>query len=306
MNKDKLYDCAIIGGGPAGLSAAIYLARFNRSVVVIDTEYKGRWRTHEKNENYLGFPKGIASKKLRELGKQQAKHFGAICKTDTIIEAHHKRDFKLVGKKATYAAKTIILATGVTDIFPKFAHVNECVGRSLFWCITCDGFKSQDKNIVIVGHDENALTTALQFLNFTKNIVVLTNHNVGDIQLPRAIVADLAKHNIPIYEMTIKKVNSREGNISEIILQNNKKLACDMMFSLQGATPNTSLAKKLGVETAVNGFIIIDAEQRTNVKGVYAAGDVTRSYAHQIVTAAHEGATAAQAANFDLYKPFQK
>ena len=147
----KLYDCIIIGGGFAGISAAIYLARFNRSVTVIDSG-SGRWDTHEINENYLGFPNGIATKELRQKGIEQARRFSAEFISDTVQSIKKPSEiFICRGQENEYAAKTIILATGVVDNFPHFPNWREYVGRSLFWCITCDGYKTQNRKIVVIG-----------------------------------------------------------------------------------------------------------------------------------------------------------
>ncbi|HLL60336.1 MAG TPA: NAD(P)/FAD-dependent oxidoreductase, partial [Candidatus Nitrosocosmicus sp.] len=120
----EIYDSLIIGAGPAGLSTAIYLSRFNRSVLVIDMGY-GRSTSPEINENYLGFPEGIHAKDLRELGRKQAEKFGAEFIIDEIINVSKKQNFELISKKNVYQGKTLIFATGVTDLFPKFEHMRE-------------------------------------------------------------------------------------------------------------------------------------------------------------------------------------
>ena len=132
---DKVYDCLIIGGGPAGLSAAIYMARYNRSVIVIDAG-NGRWNSHEINENFFGFPLGIKARKLRELGLKQAKKFGALVVDDKALRAVCSNNIlKIEGEKGTLLGKTLIIATGVSDVFPKSVNREEYLGKSLFWCI---------------------------------------------------------------------------------------------------------------------------------------------------------------------------
>lgn len=132
----KVYESIIVGGGPAGLSAAIYLARFNRSVLIIDKEKDGRWDTYEVNENYLGFPEGIKVRELRERGLVQAKKFGAEYIVDHIYKARKDGDHFIVeSQDNSYKCKTLILATGVVDLFPHFDKWRDYVGRSLFWCM---------------------------------------------------------------------------------------------------------------------------------------------------------------------------
>lgn len=170
----KLYDCVIIGGGPAGLSAAIYLARFNRTVLVLDKEDQGRWDTKELNQNYLGFPEGIHARQLRELGRQQAMSFGAKYKVDEILSVQRceeENQFEILTEKSKYLSRTIIISTGVKDIYPSFENIKEYLGKSLFWCITCDGWKTRDKKVAIIGNNDEAVSTCMQFLNFTKELV---------------------------------------------------------------------------------------------------------------------------------------
>lgn len=301
-----VYDCVIIGGGPAGISAAIYLARFNRRVLVVDSEATGRWKTHEINENYLGFPEGIATVKLRALGKEQAERFGAQFVTDTIRSLEKNNHFLSQGDLTTYESRTVILASGVTDNYPPFDKSEECLGNSLFWCITCDGPKTLKKRVLIVGSSDEALTTALHFLTFTEHIAIVTNRESGNWTLSDEMKTRLSTHHIPVYEGKIATVISEQGKISEVTLAGGETIATDFVFNLQDAVPNSDLAKSLGVKTGRNGYILTDHEQRTNRDRFYAAGDVTKLFSHQIVTAAHEGATAATTANYDLYHAYQK
>lgn len=305
-NHNTLYDCVIVGGGPAGLSAAIYLGRFLRKVLVVDNQ-DGRWETHEINQNYFGFPDGIPTVELRQRGVDQAIKYGAEIETDKIISVEKVGpSFVLQGKETSYQARTLLFATGVKDRFPQFDCMEECLGRSLFWCITCDGYNTQNKQVMIVGYTKEALTTALQFLNYTDQIMVVTNHDRGAVRLDQKLVDKLAEHHIDIHEGRIAEVVGVNGIFEKIVLSTGEELHTDFMFSLQGASPNSQLAQSLGVRVDEHGYIVSDIEQRTNIRGVYAAGDVTKAFAHQIVTAAHEGAQAAQAINYDLYLPEQR
>jgi thioredoxin reductase (NADPH) len=301
-----LYDTIIIGGGPAGLAAAIYVARYNRSCVIIDSN-RGRWKTHEINENYLGFPTGVRARRLRELGRKQAARFGAQFCSSKVTDVRKTGDvFVARAGKHTFEGRTVILATGVTDILPDVGDTEAYWGKSLFWCITCDGHKIKGAPTVVVGKDDNAAIAAIQFLNFTDNISFVTNCVPAECKITEDGRGRLARHNIPIYESGIDHVEGDDGMMTETILKDGKRIEASFMFSEQGCTPRVELAKELGVKIADNGFIEANAEQRTNVPLVYAAGDVTKEYAHQVVTAAHEGATAGITANYDLYEPDQR
>ncbi len=171
----KVYDSIIVGGGPAGTTAAIYLGRYNRSVLIIDKR-QGRSTYPQVNENYLGFPQGVQAKKLRSLGHKQARNFGAEIITGQVVSINQTNTYFIVStKKELYHAKSIILATGVVDILPQIPEIDEYVGKSLFWCITCDGYKTKGKKVVIIGQNDEAVTTCLQFLNYTKDLVFLLN-----------------------------------------------------------------------------------------------------------------------------------
>lgn len=307
VDRREIYDSLVVGGGPAGLTAAIYLARFNRSVIVIDMGV-GRSTTHELNENYLGFPEGIESLELRERGRQQAERFGAQIVRGRAASARAVDGcYEVACDDGTlFAGRTLILATGVVDRFPEFEHLREYVGRSLFWCITCDGYKVRDRRVVVVGPTDSAVTTCMQFLNFTGRLAFLTNRDPGTSELSERSRRNLAAAGIPLYEAQIVGVEGDDGMMRRIDLADGCTIEADFMFSQQGASPNVDLAASLGASLSPKGYVLTDDEQRTGVPRLYAAGDVTRMFAHQIVTAAHEGATAGQAANYDLYRPEQR
>lgn len=301
----KLYDCIIIGGGPAGLSAAIYLARFNRSVIVIDSG-SGRWNTREVNENYLGFPKGVEARKLRLLGLRQARKFGANYISDKVIRIKkNDGNFNVTGCN-TYIGRKLIMATGVKDTFPVFDKRDECIGRSLFWCITCDGYKTQNKKVLVIGNNKEAFTTALQFLQFTKKISVVTNQSKRNINLSVPILKAFKKNGLNLIHGKINTIESENGFITSVKTDNLTIIQTDFVFNLQGSIPGNELFKTLKVKMNSKGFVITDDDQKTNKRGIYAAGDITKRFSHQIASAVHEGAMAAQAVNFSLYSEVQK
>jgi thioredoxin reductase (NADPH) len=301
----KMYDTVIIGGGPAGLSAAIYLSRFLRSVLVIDDE-DGRSTFAQINENYLGFPDGIAATELRKLGKTQAEKFGAEFMFDEVkdIEGEFGK-FTVIGKE-DYHAKTIIIATGVTDKFPLFENSKEYIGKSIFWCITCDGFQAKDKKVIVIGNDDEAASNALELLNYTKDITLVTNNDKGESNISDYHGELLAKHHISIIEGCLVNVEGEDGFISKVDIDTGDAIDANLIFSYQGSNPNSSLGFKLKLDHTKTGFIIVDKNQRTSMKGIYAAGDVSTGHSHQVVAAACEGACAAEAINYELYEDFQK
>lgn len=304
------YDCVIVGGGPAGLAASIYLARYCRSALVLD-HGSGRSTTHEVNENYLGFPDGVASKELRELGRAQAERFGVRfveCKVEGVARA--EGGFAAHGEDGagSFLGRTMILATGVRDNLPECdgQDIHEFFGKSLFWCITCDGYKVRGARVCVVGATDEAATTTLQFLNFTEKLTLITNRDAGPPEIADEKRAQLAAAGIPVVEGRIARFDGRDGMMRAVELHDGRSVALDFMFNQQGARPNSLLARSLGVTVDEVGYIKADNEQRTNVPMLFAAGDVTKAFAHQVVTAAHEGATAGVTANYELYRPEQR
>ena len=297
-----LYDALVIGGGPAGLSAAVYLARACRAVAVVDCRRPGRSDYAQVNHNFLGFPEGIAAVELSKRGRKQAERFGVrfyeaevarLRQTEGLFEAEAPGGLTLHGR-------SVILATGVNDRWPEFPGYEEFVGRTMHWCIVCDGFEMQGKRVVVIGNDDEAAQTAAQMLRFTDRVTLLTND--GSLGLPPESVRHLDERGIRVVVGRITGARAKERGVFEaILLEGGGEIELDHLFSHQGSEPNSALARSLGVELNQGGYIQVDTEGRTSVPGIYAAGDVTRLFSHQIATAVHEGAAAATALNYDLF-----
>ncbi len=296
----RTYDLIVVGGGPAGLSAAIYAGRALRSVLVID-KGKGRWSHGQVNENYLGFPKGISARKLRENGKKQAEKFGAEFTEDEIVSVKKiKTGFSFKGNNGSYKGRAVILCAGVKDHFPAFIGSERYIGRSLYWCLLCDGYKTQGKRVAVIGFDDEAVATCLRLKTYTNDLVFLTNCAETGDKISDLKRKALKKAKIKIEWGSIEKVIGKKGQVEQICLDNGICVKADVIFSRQGYFPNVELAQQLGVILEGKGYIKTDINKRTNVPFVYAAGDLTSETAHQIVTAAYEGSTAAIAADHDL------
>lgn len=296
-------DTIVVGGGPAGLSAALYLARYNRSVLIFDSGH-GRSTHHQVNHNYLGFPDGVATVHLRELAREQLGRYHIACilhHTITRIDGNADRGFTAHAQGHEWYARTVVLATGVLDHFPHFPGWEAYVGRSMFWCITCDGYENRGRNILVVGHTDAAAGEAMQLHSLTDRISLLTNSDTDEISPKFRRRLDAA--GIPVIHDRIAEAHGSGGLLAAITTRGGDKLTLDALFSIQGATPETALAHRLGVALAATGWIQVDTEQKTSVPGVYAAGDVTSLHSHQVTAAVHEGAQAASAANYFLYPP---
>jgi thioredoxin reductase (NADPH) len=306
--ENEVFDCAIIGAGPAGLSAAIYMGRMRRSVAVIDDD-EGRSTWHQVNRNYLGFPDGVHATALREVGRTQAEKYGArffdACAKDLEMRGHgRERQFVTTTSKGTFLSRTLILATGVSDKFPEFEGSQACIGKSMFWCIICDGYEAIEKRVVVLGHGHRAAALALQLLAFTDQITLVAWDD--ELDLPEERMQALREHGIQVFDSGCRFYQCSTGRLESITLSDGTRVELDMLFVAQRIEPNTQLAKKLSVECDRHGYIRTDAEQLTNVDGFYAAGDVTRLFNHQVTCAVHEGGMAAAAANYYLYEDWQK
>lgn len=304
--SDALYDTLVIGGGPAGLSAAIYLGRFLRNVLVLD-EGRGRSSFAQVNDNYLGFPEGVTARELRDLGRKQAERFKAhflVCRVDKLYRNEANGVFTATTSAGDRLGRTVVLCTGVRDIWPALPDVLDHVGKTLFWCIVCDGFRAKGKRVVLFGNDDEAATTACQFLPYTNQVTLISEE--GKRTCTQEKIREMTCHGIKLLEGVPAGVEGTPENITGVVLSDGRCIAADIMFSLLGCLPNNKLALDVGVECTPHGWVKVDQEGYTSVPGVFCAGDLSRMHTHQVVAAAHEGAEAAQTCNYWLYSSFQR
>ncbi|HEV2066798.1 MAG TPA: NAD(P)/FAD-dependent oxidoreductase, partial [Thermomicrobiales bacterium] len=255
------------------------------------------------NHNYLGFPEGISIVELGERGREQAERYGArIFDTQVASVIQDDHGFVTTAAGMTHHSRGVILATGVTDRWVEFPGFHDYIGKTMHWCIVCDGFEMQRKRVLVVGNDAHAAELAIQMLGFNvADVTVLTNS--GALGLQPATVQELHDRGIRlIVDRLVDATARKKGFFRSVRLEGGEEIELDHLFSAQGAEPNTELARALGVELNAEGYIKVDTEAKTSVPGVYAAGDVTRLFSHQVLTAAHEGGTAASALNHALYQ----
>ena len=299
----KTWDCVIVGAGPAGLSAAVYMGRFRRSTLVLDGG-DGRWSYGQTNDNYLGFPRGVSARRLHALGRAQAARFGVAFRDSMVTKIEARgTEYRVHHRGGQARARTVIWAAGVRDLWPDFPGVRRLVGKQLFWCIVCDGWRTLGRPVVLLGDTEKAVGTALQFLTYTRDVTFIAGHRA---RLSGRCHRKLEAAGITFRRARVRRVVTREGRVERVVLDDRSELKPDYVFSLYGAEPRTELLERLPVARSRSGYVRIDEKNRTNVPTFFAAGDVTDRHGHQVSAAVHEGAAAAMAANHVLYPPLQR
>ncbi len=289
----------IIGGGLAGLSAAIYLGRSRRETLLIHTNRSmAKWESDV--QNYLGFPKGIAGEDLLARGVEQVVRFDVEMTEDDIRSLTHDGDtFCLSGTDTVYRARRVLLATGLTHLPPEIPGVKECLGQSLFFCKDCDAYRMQGKKIVIIGGNNEAADYALAMLLFTSSVMICTNGHRPRWDADHA--GWLEEYAVPIRHDRIGSVRHDNGRLRAIIFEQGGSVNVEGAFTTRGDVVHNDLAENAGAKLDEDGQVVVDHYLQTTVPGLYAAGCVTPANC-QMIIAAGQGAIAGQAINRDLFE----
>lgn len=304
------YDVVILGGGPAGLTAAIYAERSGlRSIIFERANVGGQVTITPVVENYPGFAR-IQGKALADLMAQQATQYAPIVQgvgVDDIKKADG--GFEVGTRQGLYKANAIIIATGAAHRTLDAPGENEFAGRGVSYCATCDGYLFKDgKNVIVVGGGNTALTDALYLESIGAHVSVV--HRRDSFRAEDRLQQSLFQRNIPVYwnsriaEITGTKVVERV-RIENLRTGETREVKADGVFVAIGYKPNNEAAKMLGLALDSEGYIRVDHKQRTSIPFVYAAGDITGGE-KQIAVAAGQGSVAAISAFEDLSKPYWK
>jgi thioredoxin reductase (NADPH) len=294
------WDAVIIGGGFAGLSAAIYLGRAMRRVLVLDAEESlARWEPEV--QNYFGFPDGISGSELLKRGREQARRYGAEILVDEVETAHIETNGDIIihGRHVRFRAQRLLIATGLYHLPPKIPGVNECIGHSLFFCKDCDGYKVRDKQIAVVARNNEAVEYALGLTLYSPHVIIATNGEkpLWDAEHARWI----EEYQIPVHAARITELHHDCGKVSGLHLEDGTRIDLNCVFTTRGDIYHNKIARQLGVKIDEEGQIIVDHCQRTNIPSVYAAGCITQANCQMIIAAGH-GAAAAQGINRSLFE----
>ncbi|HEY1771260.1 MAG TPA: NAD(P)/FAD-dependent oxidoreductase [Chthoniobacterales bacterium] len=289
----------VVGGGMAGLSAAIYLGRAQLDTLVVDSgRSMAKWEPQV--QNYLGFPAGIDGADLLRYGRRQARRYGVEFARDEIKSvARRKNGFWLRGRRTTYLTSRLLLATGIFHLPPRIPGVKECLGHSMFFCKDCDGFRVRGKRIAICGANNEAVEYALGMLAYSACVIIATN--AARIRWSRRHARWLKEYQIPVHREKITGVEHHGCQVCQLRLKGGIEVRLDYIFTTRGDIFHTELADSLGARLDADGQIEVDACMRTSVPRLYSAGCVTPANC-QMIIAAGQGAAAAQAINRDSFE----
>ncbi|CAN7620863.1 NAD(P)/FAD-dependent oxidoreductase [Neorhizobium sp. LjRoot104] len=264
-------DCIIVGGGPAGLTAALYLARYHLSVAVFD-DGTSRAASIPVSHNHAGFPGGINGAELLARMRAQATMYGAEIHDQRVTALRRaEKDFVVSFADGDVSARAVLIATGVVNrmpSMPKGKH-DEALKRGLIrYCPVCDGFEVTDKRVAIIGHGSKAFMEALFLRSYSRNITMLSPS--GEHQLNAGEQARLQELGILV------KVGPFEIDVEDAIVIRTGRgtLQFDSIYPALGSDVRSELASGVGATVSEEGCICVDSHQRTNVPGLYAAGDV--------------------------------
>jgi thioredoxin reductase (NADPH) len=297
---DDPYDCLIVGGGPAGLTAAIYLARFHLDILVVD-DGKGRAESIPCTHNHAGYPDGISGRELVRLMREQAQRYGARIERDYVTRLDQaETGFCATWGSGSVEARTVLLATGVKNRRPLMDEDlhDEALKRGLIrYCPICDGYEVTDKKVGVIGSDSHGVAEAIFLRSFTPDVTLiapdkalsLTREDRDKLETARIDCVDGPAQAVAISDECIV-VDTAEGHH-----------AFDSVYPALGSDTHSQLAEQVGARLSEQGCIGVDAHQRTSVQGLYAAGDVVIGL-DQISHAMGEGGVAATTIRNDLAK----
>jgi thioredoxin reductase (NADPH) len=292
---DQVSDCIIIGAGPGGLQAAIYLGRFNRKVLLLD---RGGGRTaHAKAiENFLT-QTSISGKRMIELGMEQARSFNVRIETGLVTAVEKRETFEVTAGTKRFSARFVLVATGIYDILPPLGNLAPFFGISFFTCIDCDGFKTSGKKLVVMGDtiETVRLAFALRELYTEDVTLVLTGR-----EPPQDYQDELRSRGITLFHGVPDKIIGI-SEMEAVELKDGTRIPATAVMSNFGFKLNDSFLQGLDLKRSANGSIVVNGNCESSLNGLYAVGPVNTGH-DQAVIAAGQGAVAAIDINKRLFE----
>lgn len=295
---EQRYDVAVVGGGPAGLSAALWLARYLHKVVIVDSGDPRNWETRGIN-GFLTRP-GIKPPELRAMGREECREYGVEF-VDGIVDQAVNETGELFAiclrGGTTIEARRLLLAIGIKDVWPAIPGLDRCYGDTVHVCPDCDGYETRNSKTVVIGKGRKAVGMALALTTWTREIVICTNGQPPDME--QKLLDQLKSLNIPVLDSPIKCVLSKESDITGLELEGGMTLDCQRLYFAIGQFASDDLGAQLGCKRDKLGRIEIDDRNHTSILNVFAAGDIAPG-PQLAIGAAASGAVAAMAIHHSL------
>jgi thioredoxin reductase (NADPH) len=292
---DEVLDCIVVGGGAAGLVAALYLGRYKRSALVVDAG-GSRLQRIPRSRNVPGFPDGIVGQELWDRMKQQAALYGVPTEQAQVERIDRSPDgvFTVHAEDGRrWRARFVILATGAADVEPELAGLPEGLQAGhVRYCPVCDGYETQGQRVAVLGRGVHGLREAMFVAGFGNQVTWLSMHTEDEVGTPE--LAALRERGIRVADKSPRHMRCVPGQGVQVELQDGSVLDFDVIYPALGLNHASALAKRLGAQAAENGQLEVDSHMQTGVDGLYAAGDVAVDL-NQISVAAGHAAIAATA-----------
>lgn len=293
-NESRMLDCLIIGGGPTGLTAAVYLSRYRRLTKLIDAG-TSRASLIPRSHNYPGFPDGVTGDELLARLREQARRYGTELHSGKVerLEIESDKTFTAYCDGEIFHARSLLLATGVIDVEPALPNFNDAIKQGfLRHCPICDGYEVIDQKVAVFGQGQPGIKEALFIRTYTNDITLI---NLGaENKLSEQDRKLLYEANIKLIEEPIIEVQVVGKQISGLKLSNGTVLSFDTFYSALGTLVRSGLAVQLGAECDDTGNLKVNAAMQTSIEGLYAAGDVVHGL-NQICVGTGQAAIAATA-----------
>ncbi|MFW5704792.1 MAG: NAD(P)/FAD-dependent oxidoreductase [Nanoarchaeota archaeon] len=298
------YDFIIVGGGCAGYPAAVYASRYNMKTLVITKERGGLITTTHLVENYPGFT-SLTGPELAQHLEDHVKANNVPIEDDIVSEIRKEGKYFIVKtaiQEKEFKAKTILLATGSHHKHLGLESEEKFQGKGVSYCATCDGMFFKEKQVAIVGGGDSAAKEAMVLAQNSSKVYMLVRSKLRAEPINVDRIENNPKIEI-IYGVNVKEILG-EKNVERVLLDNGKELNVSAVFVSIGMVPQSELAESLGVELNDSKEVIINRESKTNVPGIFAAGDVTNTTWKQAIISAGEGSFAAESAHDYISKNF--
>lgn len=280
-------DCLVIGAGPAGLAAAIYLGRFRRDCLVVDSGVsRAAWIPC--SHNHAGFPDGIAGPELLRRMRRQAERYGAHFAEGEVRTLVREDDGAFVATLGDdrISARRVLLATGVQDIEPELPDIDGAIRRGLVrHCPICDAYEVQGQKVAIIGYGKCSVREVLLLRSYTSNLTLLTLGR--GLELAEEEQAILNEAGVQVIEEPVVELTVEENRITAWRMESGQELCFDTLYTALGLKGRSSLATALGAGQDEDGMLIVDEHQRSSVPGLWAAGDVVKGLSQISVAMGH-------------------